>query len=123
MAYNPNIYNPYNATIPWSSQQVNGIVYVKDLDAAKEYQMGPNSVSPPLMLQSDNIFIIKSTDGSGGGTLTAYKFEEIPLKDLSVPQSDYVTKADFEAFTNKMMEVINGKYPATTQPPQPATTN
>lgn len=114
MAYNPNMYMPYQytPTVPVSMQQqqpVNGIVYVDGMEAVNGYQIPPNSVSPPLMLKSDNVFCIKETDGSGGATVSAYRFEEIPLSSLSA-SGDYVTKADFDAFAAKVMEAINGKH-------------
>ena len=115
MAYDPNLYNPFGRQNTFQMQQspaipVNGIVYVNDIDVAKGYQMPPNSVSPPLMLKSDNVFIVKETDGSGGATLTAYRFEETPLSSLEKPGEEYVTKADLEAFADQLMEAINGKH-------------
>ena len=117
MAYDPSLYNPYGKTNVYQTQQampmmrpVNGIVYINDLEGAKGYQMPPNSVSPPLMLKSDSIFIIKETDGSGGATLSAYRFDEVPLSSLEKSNGDYVTKADFEAFTAQIMEAINGQH-------------
>lgn len=115
MAYNPNIYNPYLSAASWPTMQaqgtpVNGLVYIDTVDDARNYQMPPNSVSPPLMLKSDNVFIIKTVDGSGGAVLSAYRFEETQLPIATVPGNDYVTKADFDAFASRIMEAINGEY-------------
>lgn len=114
MAYNPNLYNPYQQAPMYVQQNqapINGLVYLDSIEDAKNYQMPPGSVSPPLIIKSDEIFIIKTTDGSGGGRLNAYKFEEIPLPTEGSPGSDYVTKKDLDAFMAQIMEAINGKQP------------
>lgn len=107
MAYNPSIYLP-----TWQQPQqqpVNGVVYVT-VEEAKNYSLPPNSVSPPLMLKTDNVFFIKVTDASGGGTLNAYRFEEIPISSVAGSDTNYVTKQDFAAFETKVMEALNGKH-------------
>lgn len=116
MAYNPNIYSPYNSWNQFASpaqpvRQMNSVVYINDVNEAVEYQLPPNSISPLLMLKSKNVFLTKDSDG----TLNAFQFEEVPLSSLINSDSDYVTKADFEAFTEQIMEAINGKHSVPTQ--------
>ena len=112
MAYDPNIYNPYGNAMNIGMRigtPVHGINYIDSIDEVKNYVMPPNSVSPPFMLKSDDVFIIKMVDGSGGATLHAYRFEEIDLPSDGALSNDYVTKADLDAFAARIMEAIDGK--------------
>lgn len=117
MAYNPNLYNPYGQTnfqqyAP--PQPMNGLMQVDSFEGAELYVMPPNSVSPPLFLTSDNVFFVKTTDAGGAATIKRYRFEEEEIEPDDTG-SDYVTKADFKAFADKVMEAINGKHPSTGQ--------
>lgn len=119
MAYNPNTYNPYglSAMQPMQQQPINGIVRINGIEGAQMYPMPPNSVSPPLMLGSDNIFIVKTTDGGGAATLKAYKFEEIPVPTPGqIDESRFVTKEYFDSWASQLMEAINGKHVVSRQP-------
>ena len=108
MTYNPNMYMPYAMQ---QQKPTTGPVYVNDIDDVKNYAIPADSMSPPLMLESDNIFFIKEMDKLGSETIHAFKFEEIPIPSSKSPD-DYVTRADFDAFTAKVMEAINGKHAA-----------
>lgn len=127
MAYDPSFYSPYYRSFPdaWktnpmptNTMSVNGIVYIDTIDDARNYQMPIDSVSPPLMLKSDNVFIIKTVDGSGGATLKAYRFEETELPSDGALGNDYVTKADLDAFAARIMEAIDGKLPIRESEPE-----
>ena len=107
MAYDPRIYTPYFTSS--NGRPVNGIVYIDSVNDARNYQMPIDSVSPPLMLKSDDVFIIKAVDGSGGATLKAYRFEETELPSDGALSNDYITKADLDAFAARIMEAIDGK--------------
>ena len=125
MAYNANFYNPYGLqqfqpTLSYPSQfqqPINGLVKVDGLEGAQMYQMPPNSVSPPLFMESENSFFIKTTDGGGAATVKKYTFDEAPIDDD--PQGIYVTKEYFDEQINNIMEAINGKHSI---PRQSATT-
>ena len=135
MAYDPNLYNPYNSmqfqptaqpnwvynptatrvNIPQPQPQhpqaapVTYIVPVKSVLEAKEYKEQQGSEPPLFMLEDDNVFIKKEFDEQGGEKLKAFRFTEIPLNDIMPAEGDYVTKADFDNFANKVMEALNGK--------------
>ena len=119
MAYNPNMYMPYQPsyTQPYmqpNAQGINGLVRIEGIEGAQMYQMPPNSVSPPLFLSSENAFFIKTTDGGGAATLKKYTFAEETMTDTNA--SDYVTKSDFEAFANEIREAVNGQRAVPEQP-------
>lgn len=118
MAYNLNLYNPYGPPPlqPSSSLPINGLVRIEGIEGAQMYPMPPNSVSPPLMLGSDNIFIIKTTDGGGAATLKAYKFEEIPVPSPGqVDESKFVTREYFDTWASQLLEAINDKHTVSEQ--------
>ena len=134
MAYDPNLYNPYNSMQFQPTQQQNWsynptvtrpimqpqpqypqaapvtyIVPVKSVLEIKEYKERQGSEPPLFMLEYDNVFIKKEFDEQGGEKLKAFRFTEIPLNDIMPAEGDYVTKADLENFANKVMEALNGK--------------
>lgn len=122
MAYDPMTYNPY-AHIDgsgYASSSVNGIRYIESIDEARKIasQQPPNSLSTPMFLRSDDVFFIGSTDEYRVPTLTMYRYHEEEIPGAKKQESDYVTKADFDAFTARIMEAINGQLDSqeTTQP-------
>lgn len=131
MAYDPSIYNPYGnqqfqPTVmgqpgyrPTYMPQtpVNGLVWVGGIEGVQMYQLPPNSVSPPLFLENEDVFFIKETDGGGAATIKRYSFVEDPIQ-ASSGQSDYVTREYFDQQMNNIMEAINGKQPSQTQQEQ-----
>lgn len=104
MAYNANLYNPYS----FPQQPVNGLVSITSEEGAKLYQLPPNSVSPPLFLESENTFFIKRTDGGGAATISKYTFDEAPMEQEG--NSNYVTKDYLDKRIDEIMEAINGKH-------------
>lgn len=119
MAYDPNLYSPYGQQYPLihsNNQPTNGLIRVESVEGARMYAMPPNSVSPPLMLGSDNVFFIKTTDGGGAGSLKAYRFEEIDVPGTSSNDEQYVTKEYFDSWAEKLMEAINGEHSISEQP-------
>lgn len=121
MAYDPMSYNPYGLQMPGyappqihqpqkhSGTPVMYVVQVNDLAEAREYREQPGALTPLFMLEQDNVFIKKDFDEQGGVKFSAYRFSEIPLSDIMPTEGNYVTKADFDAFANKVMEALNGK--------------
>ena len=103
--WNMNPYNPVSAAF---QPPTNGITTVSSLEEAKAYILPPNSVSEPLFLPDKNEFVIKSTDGSGGATVSRFTFEEIKEEPAPDP-SEYATKADLENLMNMVLEAIDGK--------------
>lgn len=115
-------YNPY-AHIDgsgYASSSINGIRYIESIDEARKIasQQPPNSLSTPMFLRSDDVFFIGSTDEYRVPTLTMYRYHEEEIPGAKKQESDYVTKADFDAFSVRIMEAINGKLDSqeTTQP-------
>ena len=100
------IYPPYQSPtyaqipqIPQAAQpQPQGfqIPYVNDKKSAEAYQMPVNS-SVILMDATMPRFYLKQTDASGTVTIKAYDFKEVEEKPI-----EYVTKAEFESFKQKM---------------------
>lgn len=117
MAYTTNFYNPYGPqqfqpTLSYQNQfqqqPINGLIRVDGIEGAQMYQLPPNSVSPPLFMESENSFFIKTTDGGGAATVKKYTFEEAQVADPT--QDMYVTREYFDEQINNIMEAINGKH-------------
>jgi hypothetical protein len=125
MAYNPSLYNPYGNqpmsnmfTPSYQPQQpVNGLIKVTGIEGAQMYQLPPGSVSPPLFLDSENAFFVKTTDDGGAATIKKYKFEEEPIA-TNGNNSEFVTREYFDQQMNNILEAINGKR-AVSEPEQP----
>lgn len=136
MAYTPSLYNPYGhqqfqpttqnmnwgyqpaITQPMMQQPVqnqvpaNPVMYVvpvKSFLEAKEYKEQQGAEPPLFMLENQPVFIKKEKDERGGEKFSAYRFSEIPLSDIMPNEENYVTRADLDAFANKIMEALNGK--------------
>lgn len=101
--YMPNwSYHPQTVT----SQPVNGLKKVKSYDEVMTIPQAPNSISEPYMLESDNIFFIKTTDEFSNPTVKAYRFEEI---DIPSPEDKFVTKEYLDSKISEIMEALNGQ--------------
>ena len=128
MAYNPSLYNPYGSQQfqpttggnlqyqpTYTPQQpVNGLIKVTDIRGAEMYLIPPGSVSPPLFLEDENAFFIKTTDDGGAATIKKYVFEEAPMTAQN--QGEFVTREYFDQKMQAIMEAINGKHPVPEQP-------
>lgn len=128
MSYNPSLYNPYGnqqyqpttgSLMQYQptytpQQPVNGLIKVTDIRGAEMYLIPPGSVSPPLFLEDENAFFIKTTDDGGAATIKKYRFEEAPM--TSQNQGDFVTREYFDQKMQAIMEAINGKHPVPEQP-------
>lgn len=116
MAYNPSIYNPYGQTQPYSwgqpsqpmltLQPTNGLVRVKGRQGAEAYPMGPNSVSPVLLDEDQDVFYIKRTDASGIGTVYDYDFA--PRAHAEAQRAaEYATVDQLEELTERVDGLAN----------------
>lgn len=81
------------------------LVRVTGTDGAKAFQMPPNSTAA-LFDDSQDIFFVKSTDGAGFPTIRTFSFA--PYEPAAQPQTEYVTRAEFERWKE---EIINGQQP------------
>lgn len=95
-------------------QNVNWIP-VAGLDGAKNQIVQPGQTTW-MMSNNEQVFFVKSVDGMGSATLRAFRFQEIPLDELSNPQTnmgtpgnDYVTREEFNALLAKLGEPVNGQ--------------
>lgn len=129
MSYNPSLYNPYGSqqyqpmstqNMNWSYQPtvthvqpVNGLIKVTGIEGAQMYQLPPGSVSPPLFVEDENAFFIKTTDDGGAAAIKKYRFEEAPMTAQN--QGDFVTREYFDQKMQAIMEAINGKHPVPEQ--------
>lgn len=133
MAYNPSLYNPYGSqqfqptvtqpnwyyqpTVTQMQQQpINGLIKVTGIEGAQMYQLPPGSVSPPLFLEEENAFFVKTTDDGGAATIKKYTFEEAPIANASNNSGDFVTREYFDQQMNNILEAINGKHLVPEQP-------
>ena len=131
MAYNSSPYNLYGSQqyqpttgsgIQYQptytpQQPVNGLIKVTDIRGAEMYLLPPGSVSPPLFLEDENAFFVKTTDDGGAATIKKYVFEEAPIAKAEDNSNNFVTREYFDQKMQAIMEAINGKH---TVPEQPA---
>jgi len=127
MPYDPSLYSPYGQLFNPNNkinmqQPINGLVKVGSYEGVQLYALPPNSVSPPLFLESDNIFFVKTTDNDGVASIKAYEFEECEVPQSSINQSDYVTRADLEELENRIIGAINGQHTVSEQRTTKSTT-
>lgn len=79
------------------------LIRVTGMDGARAYQMPPNS-AVALFDGGQDIFYVKTTDGAGFPTIRAFSFA--PYEPAAQPQTEYVTRAEFEKLRE---EIISGK--------------
>lgn len=82
------------------------IQYVQGEAGAKGYPLA-NGYTMLLMDSEEPKFYIKTTDASGIPTMKKYKFEEIVEPEPK--KVEYVTKADFEKFENRIFSLLQPK--------------
>lgn len=97
-------YYPQFQSTPFlpQAQQQQSIQYVNGKQSAESYQMGANS-SVILMDSNRSRFYVKQTDASGMATIKSYDFKEA----TDDKPTEYVTKAEFEAYKAKMKGARN----------------
>lgn len=103
LALNPNVNN------------TGGINWVPALNGANAWKQYANTNDILMDSVNDGIFYIKSCDNIGHSTLRVFKYEEIspdniPVKDPNAvqmtPQTNAVTKEEFDAFKTEILEAI-----------------
>lgn len=99
---------PNNFTQSNQQNQGYGLTWVQGEVGAKGYQLPPSSTI--ILMDSENPhFYIKTTDNVGMASLRKFKFEEItnvvPEKQPYTAGCDYVTKAEFDEFKNKLLNI------------------
>ena len=92
-------------------QSINNVLEVMGPESAQAYQVGPNS-RVVLMDINRPVFYVKKSDDSGYSETKAFKFEEIPLMQQEIIQTqaqnidDFVTKTEFNEFKKLMEELV-----------------
>lgn len=100
-ALNPNISSTGNVN------------WVPGLNGAKNWKMYPGTIDILMDNVNQDIYYIKVCDETGAfKPLRAFQYheiplEEVPLQDVDMPSaSNFVTKDDFAAFKNEILEAI-----------------
>lgn len=115
----------YNYSYPWTtygaqvaqqqSQSNGGIIWVQGETGAKSYLIGGPNQSVLLMDSENDVFYIKSSDGSGMPMplrIFDYKERTQQPKQLNTEiNNDYITRKEFE---KRLSELKNGKHPVST---------
>lgn len=101
----PDPYAAMRAPQPQRAQPPCELIRVTGMDGARAYQMPPNS-AVALFDGGQDIFYVKTTDGAGFPTIRAFSFA--PYEPTAQPQTEYVTRAEFEKLKE---EIINAKQP------------
>lgn len=146
MAYNytnpfNNIYNPSYApggplvpgSVSWSPNyggtsvniyQQNDLIFVLDENAARSYPVA-NGQKVTLWDKNYPKFYIKSVDQNGIPSFRKFSFtEDVEQPTIETPKpaqavtDEYVTKADFDAFANKILDKLNERQPYHKKPQQ-----
>lgn len=100
--------------LPNNIQPTNDLIFVLDESAARSYPVG-NGKKVTLWDKNLPQFYIKAVDMNGVPSFRKFKFEEIldappviePAKSVT---DEYVTKADFDAFANKIFDKLNERH-------------
>lgn len=94
----------YNGYAPWYAQQStpqqvnNGLIWVQGEAGAKSYLVAPGQ-SVLLLDSENNVFYIKSSDGSGMPMpLRTFDYKErtVVAKSETTEKPDYITRDEFE---------------------------
>jgi len=120
-ASNPFIINP-NANVgpayfPRTStdfgQPIADLIFVLDENAARSYPVA-NGQRVTLWDKNYPKFYIKSVDQNGIPSFRKFSFtEETEQPAIETPKTvtdEYVTKADFDAFANKILDKLNERH-------------
>ena len=87
-------------------QPRDGLIRVTGMEGARAYQMPPNS-AVALFDGGQDVFYVKTTDGSGFPPIRAYSFQ--PMEQAqAMGSSEYVTRAEFDQLKEM---IVHGKQP------------
>lgn len=93
--------------------QQNDLIFVLDENAARSYPLG-NGQRVTLWDKNYPKFYIKSVDQNGIPSFRKFSFtEDVEQPAIETPKpaqavtDEYVTKADFDAFANKILDKLN----------------
>jgi hypothetical protein len=93
--------------------QQNDLIFVLDENAARSYPVA-NGQKVTLWDKNYPKFYIKSVDQNGIPSFRKFSFtEETEQPAIETPKTvtdEYVTKADFDAFANKILDKLNERH-------------
>lgn len=93
--------------------QQNDLIFVLDENAARSYPLG-NGQRVTLWDKNYPKFYIKAVDQNGIPSFRKFSFtEETEQPAIETPKTvtdEYVTKADFDAFANKILDKLNERH-------------
>lgn len=100
--------------LPNSMQQpINDLIFVLDENAARSYPLG-NGQRVTLWDKNYPKFYMKSVDQNGVPSFRKFSFTEDIEQPVIEPAKsvtdEYVTKADFDAFANKILDKLNERH-------------
>ena len=130
-ASNPYIVNPaanvgpvYYPRVSNNFGQQNDLIFVLDENAARSFPLG-NGQRVTLWDKNYPKFYIKSVDQNGIPSFRKFSFtEDVEQSAIETPKpaqavtDEYVTKADFDAFANKILDKLNERQPYHKKPQQ-----
>lgn len=109
---------------PPVQQPTNDLIFVLDENAARSYPLG-NGQRVTLWDKNYPKFYIKSVDQNGIPSFRKFSFtEDVEQPAIETPKpaqavtDEYVTKADFDAFANKILDKLNERQPYHKKPQQ-----
>lgn len=100
---------PVLPTYQQQQQPFNGLIWVKSEASAMQISLPPNSTSQPIMNENGREFYVVSTDGAGTKSLEKFDYSlHIDEPEPSVDMNNFVSREEFNAKINQLMEAING---------------
>ena len=92
---------PQTPTTPQPQNAAQAVLFVYGIDGAREFlkTMGPNS-SAAVFDHDAPLFYMLSVDANG--VPAKIKIGDFTLRDAPEPESDVITKKDFDAFRNEI---------------------
>lgn len=114
-----------NRIIPgFTNAPQNDLIFVLDENAARSYPVA-NGQKVTLWDKNYPKFYIKSVDQNGIPSFRKFSFtEDVEQPAIETPKpaqtvtDEYVTKADFDAFANKILDKLNERQPYHKKPQQ-----
>lgn len=97
--FNNSFVPPYNNSLNAYPDQ---LIRVNGLKEAKAYRIFRPNSTVALFDADEDIFYVKSTDESGFSSIRIFRFEEVTEMPTE-SAGEYVTKAEFEAFREEML--------------------
>lgn len=100
---------PILPTYQQQQQPFNGLIWVKSKESVMQISLPPNSTSQPIMNENGKEFYVVSTDGVGTKSLEIFDYSpHVDEPKPSVDTTNFVSREEFNARIDQLMEAING---------------